>query len=108
MHLPDAPNLITRGVDGEDEDKDDRKEHRSVGTVFAEILGRFGCDPAKNENVLVTEEGGSHTTDNDVDSHTGRNQETSCDRVHPREVGDGRRAAQDKHGRDDDVRGQSK
>lgn len=108
VHLSNAPNLITRGVDGEDEDKDDCKEHCSVGAVFAETLDHFGCDLAKIGNILVTEEGCSHTTDNDVDGHTDRDQETSCDRVHPREVSDGRGTAQDKHGRDDNVRGQSK
>ena len=33
MHLSDASDLIARGVDGEDEDKDDREKHGSVGTV---------------------------------------------------------------------------
>ena len=57
-------------------------------------------------DVLVTEESSSHATDDDVDGHTDRDQETSCDRVHTREVGDGRGTTQDKHGRDDNVRGQ--
>jgi hypothetical protein len=34
VHLPDTSNLITRGVDGEDEHKDDRKEHGSVRAVL--------------------------------------------------------------------------
>ena len=33
VHLADASNLVTRGVDGEDKDKDDREEHGSVGAV---------------------------------------------------------------------------
>jgi len=106
VHLADASNLFTRGVDGEDEDKDDREEHSGVGTVHKKVRSlRLSC--GKYRAVLVTEEGGSHTTDDDVDSHTDRNQETGCDRVHSREVGNGRGTAQDEHGRDDDVRGQS-
>jgi len=38
VHLPDAPNLITCSVDGEDEDKDDREEYGCVGAVRAEKL----------------------------------------------------------------------
>ena len=33
VHLADASDLVTRGVDGEDEDKDDREEDSSVGAV---------------------------------------------------------------------------
>ena len=33
VHLANASNLVTRGVDGEDEDKDDREEDGSVGAV---------------------------------------------------------------------------
>ena len=35
VHLANASNFVTRGVDSEDEDKDDRKEHSSVGAAFA-------------------------------------------------------------------------
>jgi hypothetical protein len=34
VHLADASDLFTRGIDGEDEHKNDREEHGSVGTVF--------------------------------------------------------------------------
>jgi hypothetical protein len=57
--------------------------------------------------LLVTEEGGSHTTDNDVNSHTDRDQETRSDRAHSREVSDSCGTTQDKHGRHNDVGGQS-
>ena len=64
--------------------------------------------PEREIALLVTEEGGSHATDDDVDSHTDRDQETRCDRAHSRQVGDSGRSTQDKHGGDDDVGGQSK
>jgi hypothetical protein len=106
VHLADASNLITRGVDGEDEDKDNREKDRRVGAVFAKGLDYSGFRPGKNGIVLIAEEGSSHTTDDDVDSHADRDQETRCDCVHPREGSDGRGTTQDKHGRDDNVRGQ--
>jgi hypothetical protein len=34
VHLSDASNFFTCGVDGEDEDKDDREEHGSVSAAF--------------------------------------------------------------------------
>jgi hypothetical protein len=34
VHLADASNLVARGVNSEDEDKDDRKEHCSVSAVL--------------------------------------------------------------------------
>ena len=105
VHLADASNFFTRGVDGEQEDKDDHEEHGSVGAVFAKRLGSFGR-LENNGDILVTEKGGSHTTDDDVDSHTDRDQETRCDRVHSREVSDSRGTTQDEHGRDYNVRGQ--
>ena len=75
--------------------------------LFAKKLGYFGSHPGKKQAVLVTEEGGPHTADDDVDGHSDWDQETGCDRVHPREVGNGRGTTQNKHRRDDDVRGQS-
>ena len=60
----------------------------------------------KKAALLVAEEGGSHTTYDDVDSHSDRDQKTRCDRAHSRKVSDGRGTTQDKHGRDDNVRGQ--
>lgn len=106
VHLPNATDFFARGIDGEDKDEDDREEHGGVGAMFAKN-GSFGCRLRENGDVLVTEKGGTHTTDHDVNGHTDRDQETRGDGVHSREVGDGRRTAQDKHGRDDDVRGQS-
>ena len=58
--------------------------------------------------LLVTEKGGSHSTDHDVNSHSDRDQETGRDRTHPGEVSDSCGTTQDKHGRDDDVRSQPK
>lgn len=34
VHLTNTPNLVTRGVDGEDEDKDDRKEDGGVSAAL--------------------------------------------------------------------------
>ena len=34
VHLSDASDFVTRGVDGKDEDKYDREEHGSVGAAF--------------------------------------------------------------------------
>ena len=73
MHLANASDFITRGIDGEDEDEDDRKEHSSVGTVVhKKVRLFFAVISGKNGTVLVTEEGSSHTTDDDVDGHTDR------------------------------------
>jgi len=77
-----------------------------VWVLFTKRLGRFVCHLGKYGTVLVAKEGGTHATDNDVDGHTDRDQETCCDRVHPREIGNGRGTAQDKHGRHNNVRGQ--
>ena len=70
-------------------------------------LGYFG-HLGKNEDILVTEQGGSHTTDNNIDGHTNRDQEASGNRIHSREISNGCGTTQDEHGRDDDVRGQPK
>ena len=59
-------------------------------------------------DILVAEKSGSHTTDNDVDRHTDRDQETRSDCIHSREVSDSRGTTQDEHGRNDNVRGQPK
>ena len=107
VHLSDASDFVTRGVDGKDEDKDDREEYSSVGAAFAKKLGYFG-HLRKNGDILVTEQGGSHTTNDNIDCHTDRDQEASCDRIHSREISDGRGTTQDEHGRNDDVRGQPK
>ena len=74
--------------------------------LFTGSLVYFGCNTGKYGIALVTEQGGSHATNHDVDGHADRDQETCCDRVHPREIGNGCGTAQDKHGRDDNVRGQ--
>lgn len=34
VHLADASNLVARGVDSEDEDKDDREEYGGMGAVL--------------------------------------------------------------------------
>ena len=78
----------------------------AVWVLCSQGLDYLGCRPGKNGIVLIAEEGSPHTTDDDVDGHSNRDQETRCDGVHPREVGDSRGTTQDKHGRDDDVRGQ--
>jgi len=83
VHLPDASDFVTCSVDGKDKDKDDRKEYGSVGAVFAKKLGCFG-HLGKNGDTLVTEQGGSHTTDDNIDGHTDRDQEASGNRIHSR------------------------
>jgi hypothetical protein len=47
MHLTDTSNLITRGVDGKDEDKDDREEHGSVGAVLQKGQNTFAATQEK-------------------------------------------------------------
>ena len=69
VHLADASDLVARGVDGEDEDKDDREEHGSVGAVHRKVRS-LRLQSWKYGTVLVTKEGGTHPTDDDVDGHT--------------------------------------
>lgn len=42
VHLTDAPNLVTRGVDGEDEDEDDSEEHSGMGAVLQKSQDTLG------------------------------------------------------------------
>ena len=107
VHFTDTSNLVARGVDGEDEDENDRKEHGGVSAVLQEIQLTFCRDLINSAALLITEESGSHSTDDNVDSHTDRDQETCSDRVHSREIGDSCGTTQDKHGGNDNVRGQS-
>jgi len=41
VHLSDASDFVTRGVDGKDEDKYDREEHGSVSAAFARKVRLF-------------------------------------------------------------------
>lgn len=38
VHFPNATDFVTRGIDGEDKDKDNREEHSSVGATLAKNL----------------------------------------------------------------------
>ena len=49
VHLTDAPDLVARGVDGEDEDEDNREEHGSVGAVLQKCQDVPRCNPGKTQ-----------------------------------------------------------
>ena len=59
-------------------------------------------------NSLIAEKGGTHTTDNDVDGDTERDQEASRNGVHSSQVSHGSGPTKNQHGADDDVGSKTK
>jgi hypothetical protein len=58
-------------------------------------------------DLLVTQDGRPHSADDDVDGNTQWDKETGGNRVHAGQTRDGRRASQDQHRRNDDIRRES-
>ena len=75
---------------------------RTAVWVLFQVLSKIWRENGK-KSLLVAEKSGTHTTDDDVDGDTERDQEASRNGMHASQVCHGSRTTQDQHRADDDV-----
>jgi hypothetical protein len=104
VHLREGADLVRGGVHRKEENQDDDVQDSCMRTEYA--IRRMRRLRLETDS-LVTQDGRPHSADDDVDGNAQGDEETGGDRVHAGQTGDGRRASQDQHRRNDDIRRES-